>query len=101
MMHSTVSPAPAGAVLIRDVRAWHGGTPNVSEDVRAIPNIEFYAPWFREPMRPCLRRSDFDRLSKASQRRCRFIVERDDSPLRIGYRDDLGYIPNPFLESGS
>ena len=101
MMHSTVSPAPAGAVLIRDVRAWHGGTPNVSEDVRAIPNIEFYAPWFREPMRPCLRRSDFDRLSKASQRRCRFIVERDDSPLRISYRDDLGYIPNPFLESGS
>lgn len=101
MRYSTVSPAPAGAVLIRDVRAWHGGTPNVSDHVRAIPNIEFYAPWFREYLRPSLRQSDFAQLSKAAQRRCRFIVERNDAALRIGYREDLGFSPNPFLAAGS
>ncbi|NDC79229.1 MAG: hypothetical protein EBZ67_15365, partial [Chitinophagia bacterium] len=52
MRLSTVCPAPAGAVMIRDVRAWHGGTPNISDAVRSIPNLEFYAPWFREPIVP-------------------------------------------------
>jgi len=46
MRLSTACPAPAGAVQIRDVRAWHGGTPNLSDELRAIPNLEFYAPWF-------------------------------------------------------
>ena len=45
MRLSTVCPAPAGAVMIRDVRAWHGGTPNLSDAIRSIPNLEFYAPW--------------------------------------------------------
>ena len=39
MRLSTVCPAPAGAVQIRDVRAWHGGTPNLSEAARSIPNL--------------------------------------------------------------
>ena len=52
MRLSTVCPAPAGAIMIRDVRAWHGGTPNISNAMRAIPNLEFYAPWFREPIVP-------------------------------------------------
>ena len=52
MRLSTVCPAPAGSVQLRDVRAWHGGTPNLSDDIRAIPNVEFYAPWFREPISP-------------------------------------------------
>ena len=42
MRLSTVCPAPAGAVQIRDVRAWHGGTPNLSDQTRAIPNVEYY-----------------------------------------------------------
>ena len=100
MRFSTVSPAPAGAALFRDVRAWHGGTPNVSDHVRAIPNIEFYAPWFRERLQPSISRRDFTRLTHAGQRRCRFIIEQEDSPLRIGYRADLGYSPNPFLAAG-
>jgi hypothetical protein len=52
MRLSTACPAPAGSIQIRDVRAWHGGTPNLSDDLRAIPNLEFYAPWFREPVVP-------------------------------------------------
>ena len=42
MRLSTVCPAPAGAVMIRDVRAWHGGSPNVSDAARSIPNLEIY-----------------------------------------------------------
>lgn len=40
MRLSTVQPLGAGGVIIRDLRAYHGGTPNLSETVRAIPNVE-------------------------------------------------------------
>ncbi|MDH4144586.1 MAG: phytanoyl-CoA dioxygenase family protein, partial [Acidimicrobiia bacterium] len=35
MRMSTLVGAPAGAGVFRDLRAWHGGTPNVSRQVRA------------------------------------------------------------------
>lgn len=41
---STICPASAGTVLIRDIRAHHGGTPNLSTRDRPIPNIEFWSP---------------------------------------------------------
>ncbi len=44
MKLSTVCPAPAGCAVFRDIRAWHGGTPNLSRDVRAMPNVEYFAP---------------------------------------------------------
>ena len=48
MRLSTLVGAPAGAGVIRDVRAWHGGTPNLSKEVRAMPNVEYAAPWLDE-----------------------------------------------------
>jgi len=45
MKMMTVVGAPAGAGVFRDNRAWHGGTPNLSSEVRAMPNIEFGAPY--------------------------------------------------------
>ncbi len=74
MRLSTVCPAPAGAVQIRDVRAWHGGTPNVSDQVRSIPNLEFYAPWFRESVVPGISRQDWEHLSERSRRLTRMTV---------------------------
>lgn len=47
MKYSTVL-IPAGSVVMRDVRCWHGGTPNLSDRERALPNAEFLAPWFWE-----------------------------------------------------
>ncbi len=41
----TLAGAPAGAGVFRDSRAWHGATPNVSKEVRAMPNVEYAAPW--------------------------------------------------------
>ena len=84
MRLSTVCPAPAGAIMIRDVRAWHGGTPNVSDAMRAIPNLEFYAPWFREPMVPGISYADHLRLTERAQYLTRFCVADSSAELRTG-----------------
>jgi ectoine hydroxylase-related dioxygenase (phytanoyl-CoA dioxygenase family) len=85
MRLSTVCPAPAGSVQIRDVRAWHGGTPNLSDATRAIPNLEFYAPWFREPVSPCISRADHQRLPDHAQHLTRFLVADSADELETGY----------------
>jgi ectoine hydroxylase-related dioxygenase (phytanoyl-CoA dioxygenase family) len=85
MRLSTVCPAPAGSVQIRDVRAWHGGTPNVSDHVRAIPNVEFYAPWFREPMIPGISKAAHRTLSPFAQHLTRFSVADSSEELITGY----------------
>lgn len=36
---------PAGSAIFRDHRVWHSGTPNLSDEVRAMPNIEWAAAW--------------------------------------------------------
>ena len=93
MKLSTVCPAPAGSVLIRDVRAWHGGTPNLSNEVRAIPNIEYFAAWFREPIPKSMPREIYNTLSEHGKRICRYIVTDPGEDLVTGYRDNLGGTP--------
>ena len=85
MRLSTICPVPAGAVQIRDVRAWHGGTPNISDHARAIPNLEFYAPWFREPVLPGITAADHRRLSPHAQRLTRFLMADSADHLEVGY----------------
>ncbi len=84
MRLSTVCPAPAGSIMIRDVRAWHGGTPNLSGKVRSIPNLEFYAPWFREPMVPGIDYKGFQKLSKRAQGFTRHLVADSGEELVTG-----------------
>ena len=91
MKLSTVCPAPAGSVIIRDVRAWHGGTPNLSQEVRPIPNVEYWAPWYRENTGPCMPRDIYDSLSDHGKQLCQFIVT--DNELETGLRPDLGITP--------
>ena len=93
MKLSTVCPAPAGSVLLRDPRAWHGGTPNLSDEVRAIPNAEFYAPWFYEPTPVSMPREIYDSLSDHAREICRYIVAGRGEDLDVGYRDNLGGTP--------
>ena len=88
MRLSTVCPAQAGSVQIRDVRAWHGGTPNLTDRVRAIPNVEFYAPWFREPMVPGISRADAENLSDHARHLTRYAVADELDPQTI-----LGWKP--------
>jgi ectoine hydroxylase-related dioxygenase (phytanoyl-CoA dioxygenase family) len=84
MRLSTVCPAPAGAIMVRDVRAWHGGTPNISGAMRAIPNLEFYAPWFREPIVPGISYQAFKQLSARAQQLARFCVADSSETLPTG-----------------
>lgn len=93
MRFSTVCPAPAGSVLIRDIRAWHGGTPNLSKTVRSIPNAEFYAPWFREPMALSMPHDIYQSLSDHGKKVCQYIVAPPGKTLATGYKKDLGSTP--------
>ena len=84
MRLSTVCPAPAGSIMVRDVRAWHGGTPNLSDEVRSIPNLEFYAPWFREPVVPGIAYADHQLLPARARQLTRFCVAEKDHDLVTG-----------------
>ena len=67
--------------MIRDVRAWHGGTPNLTDALRCIPNLEFYAPWFREPIAPGITFEDHQKLPEHVQRMTRFAVQDSSKEL--------------------
>lgn len=86
MRLSTVCPLPAGAIMIRDVRAWHGGTPNLTDNIRCIPNLEFYAPWFREPLVKSISYADHQKLSPRAQELTRFSVADSSENLVTGIK---------------
>jgi hypothetical protein len=82
MKHSTVCPVPIGTAIFRDNRAWHGGTPNLSDHVRSLPNIEYYAPWFRsEGVNRCMPFEQWDQLSEHGKRICRYVVCDPGEPV--------------------
>lgn len=54
--HSKVCPPvqpviKKGSIVIRDLRLWHAGMPNYSDDVRIMLAMIHFAPWYRNPMR--------------------------------------------------
>jgi len=70
--------------VFRDIRAWHGGTPNLSRDVRAMPNVEYYAPWFRsEGIMRCMPYAQWEKLSPHAQRISRYVV-CDEGEVVVG-----------------
>ncbi|CAE8627771.1 unnamed protein product [Polarella glacialis] len=42
--NSKLFPLPAGAAILRDLRVWHGGTPNLTPETRFLPNVELLSP---------------------------------------------------------
>lgn len=89
MKLSTVCPAPAGTAVFRDIRAWHGGTPNVSRDIRAMPNVEYYAPWFRSAgIMRSMPYEQWEKLSPHAQRISRFVVcDKGEQVVGAGFMD--------------
>ncbi len=74
MRLSTLVGAPAGAGVFRDIRAWHGGTPNLSRDVRLMPNIEYVASWHSSmPYAQCMPHDLWMDLSPHARQLCRHI----------------------------
>ncbi|HJW40456.1 MAG TPA: hypothetical protein VJ476_04405, partial [Rhizomicrobium sp.] len=63
-----------GAGVFRDNRAWHGATPNLSKEIRAMPNVEYHAPWV-DPSAywKSMPHEIWQTLSPHAQRACRYI----------------------------
>ena len=40
-----------GSLVVRDLRLWHAGMPNLSEEVRIMLAMIHFAPWYRNRMR--------------------------------------------------
>ena len=76
MRLSTLVGAPAGAGILRDTRCWHGATPNLSREIRALPSVEFSAGW-REGrgFQKTMPHEVWERLSPHGQRICRFVKQ--------------------------
>lgn len=82
MRLSTVCPLPAGSAIIRDARTWHGGTPNLSKEVRAMPNVEYMAPWFRsDAIVRALAYDTWKTLSPHARRITRHVVLDKGEPV--------------------
>jgi hypothetical protein len=45
---SKLFPMLEGSALIRDLRVWHGGTPNVLAETRFLPNVELVSAGYAE-----------------------------------------------------
>lgn len=98
----TFCPIAAGTAILRDNRAWHGGTPNLSQTSRFLPNVEFAAAWWcvgstdelwRNPWKlapRCMPRGIYERLSPFAKHVCRLVVT-DDPSLKYGVRDAFTY----------
>lgn len=77
MRHSTLVGALPGAGVFRDNRAWHGATPNLSRQVRALPNVEYGAPWTRgRDVGKTMPHEIWQKLSPHAQRLCENIKEK-------------------------
>ncbi len=102
MRLSTLVGAPAGAGVFRDNRAWHGATPNLSKEVRAMPNIEYVAPWFsRRALARTMPHKVWETLSPHAQRLCRFIkAEPGVWPAGAGVMHPLASKRREAFESG-
>jgi ectoine hydroxylase-related dioxygenase (phytanoyl-CoA dioxygenase family) len=87
MKLSTLCPVPAGSAIFRDMRAWHGGTPNLSREVRAAPNMEYFAPWFRsEALIRSMPYEQWKRLSPHGRRIARYVaLAKGETVIGAGY----------------
>lgn len=74
--------APAGTALVRDVRTWHGGTANNSNENRIMTSTGYYASWFKRPgfERP-LPLDLYRKLSDRGRRMCQDIVNWEEELL--------------------
>ena len=75
MRLSTLVGAPAGAGVFRDLRAWHGATPNVGKEIRAMPNVEYGSSWLDDRFfSHCMPHSVWETLSDHAKSLCSKIT---------------------------
>jgi hypothetical protein len=86
MRLSTLVGAPAGAGIFRDLRAWHGATPNVGKEIRAMPNVEYGSSWLDDRyFSRCMPHAVWETLSDHAKSLCaRIKTEPGVWPLGAG-----------------
>ena len=67
--------APAGTAVVRDVRCWHGGTANDSQQNRIMTSVGYFAPWFRRPESAPLPLARYEELSARGREMCRHMAD--------------------------
>ena len=91
MRMSTLVGAPAGAGVIRDNRAWHGATPNLSREIRSLPNVEYGAPWLGPKHAKTMPHHIWETLTPHGKHLCRHIkAEPGVWPPGAGVMHPLG-----------
>jgi hypothetical protein len=76
--------APAGSLIMRDLRLWHRGTPNRTTELRPLISVVYSRAWYRfGPAEvgypePRIRRDDYDHWSPEARTLFRFAT-RDGS----------------------
>jgi hypothetical protein len=90
--------APAGSLIMRDLRLWHRGTPNYTTELRPMVAVVYSCPWYRfGPSEvgypePRVRRDDFDHWPPELQTLFRFATR--DSSEGVSGEAGQGMIPD-------
>jgi ectoine hydroxylase-related dioxygenase (phytanoyl-CoA dioxygenase family) len=72
-MHSQPVLMPAGSLLLRDMRMWHRGTPNRSDEARPNLALIYSRPWLKTSYPPIdIEKLCYENLSPRAQRLFRF-----------------------------
>lgn len=92
---STMCPLPAGTAIVRDLRAWHGDTPNLSRFHRAMPNAEFVAPFYVKQAFPLfavrsMAYEIWEGLSERGQHLARYLRADKGQHVAASVEFDLG-----------
>jgi len=101
---AVLCPLPAGTAIVRDLRAWHGGTPNALTKTRYMPNAEFVnAQWgpkvcglggYLDPCSPVLPHVAHQRLSPLGQAVAAGIVDKTGMLQEVRPSDESWMIPD-------
>lgn len=87
MKLSVAAPMAAGSAFLFDPRTWHGGTPNLSQSIRALPGVSFVAPWYtgnRPIHRRRIPRSVYEQFKSPLALRSAALLASDNDEVESG-----------------
>eukprot|EP01048_Picozoa_sp_COSAG05_P002729 COSAG05_NODE_117_length_17936_cov_137.220945_8_plen_116_part_00 len=98
---SVTQPCPAGSVMLRDNRAWHGGTPNISKYTRAIPVALYQLPPENPQRTHSLPYESWANMSPMGQHICRYLVCDQGEEVRPSHWEPDWHNTRPTANANS
>ena len=75
--------------MLRDNRAWHGGTPNLSQFTRAIPVALYELPPENPTRTHSLPYESWEKMTQMGKHICRYLVcDPGEKPVRRDWKPD-------------